>query len=71
MAKHKLTSLVASRLGNHRTRNDLMGQASFPGLTIDNLPAARLWEAEAARLEASRIASLRSAVVGAERTAAE
>lgn len=38
MAKHKMTSLVASRLGNHRTRNDLLGQATFPGLTIDNLP---------------------------------
>jgi hypothetical protein len=42
MAKHKLTSLVASRLGNHRTRSDLLGEATFPGLTIDNLPSSTI-----------------------------
>jgi hypothetical protein len=39
MAKHKLTSLLGDRLGNHRNRGDLLGQATFPGLTIDNLPS--------------------------------
>lgn len=37
MAKHKLKSLMATRLGNHRSRSDLVGQSTFPGLTIDNL----------------------------------
>jgi len=39
MAKHKLKSLMASRLGNHRNRSDLLGAGAFPGLTIDNLPS--------------------------------
>lgn len=39
MAKHKLKSLLSSRLGNHRSRSDFLGESAFPGLTIDNLPS--------------------------------
>src|SRR5579863_322300 len=37
MPTTRVTDLLGRRLGNRSTRQDLLGQATFPGLTIDNL----------------------------------
>ncbi len=42
MARNSLESLLSGRLGNHSTRKDMLGESTFPGLTIDNLPSTSI-----------------------------